>query len=607
MHKTPEGVFPWEMEKGPETSRILVVDDEFVNRQLICGILRLNPGYEVSEAEEGPTALAFMAQTPPDLVLLDIMMPGMDGQEVCQRMQESAVLRDIPVIFVTALADQEKEAAAFARGAVDYITKPVNPATLKARVRAHLQLRRQRHLLRERNEQLARIAEELRQAKERLELRVIERTAELASKNMLLEREIEERRETQRALEKAREEAEKASQSKSEFLATISHEVRTPMTGAIGMLNLALETELTQRQREYLRLAKSSTVAMLHLLNNILDFSRAESGRLLMEAIAFEPAAVVRAVIDLEAVMAGEKGVSLEFEVDGEVPRTLCGDPLRLRQILLNLVRNAIKFTEQGSIRVSCRRSGAETASGATELHFAVRDTGIGISAEALEQIFAPFTQADASTTRRFGGAGLGLSICRKLVEMMGGRIWVESAAGAGATFHFTALFANAPGERRDAPGNGEQGDADNVPAGTKTASPPPARPAVTFDEERALARAGNRAVLAEHLADFLETAPQLLRATGAALAARNPQGLGEAVQKIRAAAARVEAVALGDEAFRLQLALRRDDWNKAQGAVERMSLLFDAFASAVREAGALEQPATANLEGKRSYADTDC
>jgi signal transduction histidine kinase len=386
---------------------VFLVDDqamigEAVRRQLSCQS-DLNFHYCSNPAD----AIRLASQIKPTVILQDLVMPGVNGLTLVRQFRENPATKNIPIIVLSTKEDPMTKSESFAAGANDYLVKLPDKIELTARIRYHSGA----YLNLIQRDQAYRALRES-------QLQLVDSNTALISLNQKLE---------------------EATQAKSQFLANMSHEIRNPMNGIIGMTTLLVETELTNEQHDFVETIRSSAEALLAIINDILDFSKIESGHMKLEDHPFELNVCIEEALDLLGPKAAEKKLDLAYIVQDSVPLRLSGDVTRLRQILINLIGNAVKFTERGEVVVTVGKDGpaVPSQSGAMALHFAVRDTGIGIAKNKQDRLFKSFSQVDGSTTRQYGGTGLGLVISKRLAELMGGRMWMESEEGKGSTFHF--------------------------------------------------------------------------------------------------------------------------------------------------------------------------
>jgi CheY-like chemotaxis protein len=384
-----------------EKFNILIVDDREENLLTLESILE-NPELNIVKANSGNEALGLMLEYNFAMVLLDVQMPEMDGFETAELMRSNERTRNIPIIFVTAISKQRQHVfKGYEAGAVDYLYKPLDLEILQSKIKAYIDFFKQKHSL-------------------ELTTRKLERTVN--------------------ELDHAKRIAEEATLAKSSFLANMSHEIRTPLNGIIGMADLVLMDEnLSELQLERIQDIKHSGESLLDIINEILDISKIEADRLELEQIEFSLRDILQKVIRLLSVKIFHDKLEFICSISPEIPDILVGDPVRIRQVLINLVGNAIKFTDKGSVTI-CIESN-KTTKDSIDLMFSVSDSGIGIAKNKINILFESFSQADTSTTRKHGGTGLGLSISKKLVKKMGGDIQVESKIGKGSRFYFNLTF----------------------------------------------------------------------------------------------------------------------------------------------------------------------
>ena len=427
--------------------KILIAEDSPTQAELLKYILTRD-NFAVTVASNGLDAWRQLQQAQPNLVITDIMMPEMNGYELCRKIREHPDFSATPVIMLTTLSQPEDMIEGLKCGADNFIKKPYDPEQLLFRIsdiltthdhrskdnageKLTFALGGQNHIVNSDPRQI-------------LDLLVSTFDSAIQQHHQL--------RDAEKVLRRTNHELEKAARIKSTFLTNISHEIRTPMNGIVGMTDLALETPLNEEGREYLATVKSCAESLLSIIEDIIDFSRINSGIMTLTAVDFKLSDFLEEVTRIFAFGISQKGLTLSTHVAPDVPENLHGDPVRLRQLLTNLVSNAVKFTTEGQITIDI---GLESLkSDEVSLKFSVSDTGQGIPPEQQEGIFDPFVQADSSMRRQYTGLGLGLSLAGELAALMSGRIWMESPSqvrpeklktqpvgGPGSTFYFTAVF----------------------------------------------------------------------------------------------------------------------------------------------------------------------
>ncbi len=405
-------------EFDPKDYRVLIVDDEPDVRLLLTREIG-DHGYMVDSAGDVTWALEELQKKHFDIVFSDVRLPDRDGLELLSQIKER--YPETEVVMMSGYSSMEAVGKALRLGAFDYLSKPLGDINIvTACIKRAID-------------------------KVRLQRSVTEHIQKLEEKTTQLESEINERKRIEQDLIDARANAEQLAEAKSQFLANMSHEIRTPMNGVIGMTALLLRTELSERQLRYVETIRRSGDGLLTIIDDILDFSKVEAGKIELQNINFNLSRTIEDVAELLAPEAHRKQLQLMSHIHSDVPRWVKGDPGRLRQILTNLAGNALKFTDKGEVVLECEV--VEEASTFTSIKLSIRDTGIGIAAEHQKDLFNSFTQVDETNTRKYGGTGLGLAISKQLVELLGGEIGVKSGRGEGSTFWFNMPFRKATQE----------------------------------------------------------------------------------------------------------------------------------------------------------------
>lgn len=383
-------------------SKILIVDDNPGNLGVLFDYLS-KLEFIILLAQSGEDALELVEENLPDIILLDILMPGIDGFETCRKLKSQKKTRDIPVLFISSLSEVFDKVKSFEAGGVDYITKPFQQEEVLARIKTHLN--------------------------------IIKLKTRLEKQNKDLQEQIEERKKAEKEAYLAKEEAESANRAKSAFLANMSHEIRTPMNAIMGFTDILDQKIIDNDQKKYLSLIRAGGNSLISLINDILDLSKIEAGKLELEYRASDICAVFEEIVNIFSHKVKEKKLELILDADPNLQVPLIFDKTRIRQILFNLVGNAIKFTEKGYIKIAAKGQNLDKKRNIMDIMISVEDTGIGIPKDQENLIFRPFEQCKGQCSSKYGGTGLGLAITKRLVKIMGGSISLKSREGRGSRF----------------------------------------------------------------------------------------------------------------------------------------------------------------------------